>query len=802
MPFTYFYLTMSRFVLIAGFSISAIALALAQPITSSINPDLLTKRWPARWIAPPAVSLKDYGVYHFRRTIDLPTKPEQFIVHLSADNRYQLFVNEQLVSLGPARGDVNHWHFETVDLAPYLKVGQNVLAAVVWNFGSHAPLAQMSHQTGFIVQGNTTVESVVNTDDKWKVYANPAYTAIPWGPVVKFERYWYFVVGPSDDLDAGRYPWGWQTLTFDDSDWQKPILLAQGKTDGVAGDINWNMVPRRIPLLESRWQSFAAIRRTDGLQVADALLTGRSDVTIPASTTVSMLLDQGELTTAYPHLVVSGGRGSTVKFSYSEALFDSTTNKKGNRNEVKGRQLLGYYDRFRPDGGSRRAFMPLWYRTFRYVQLDIETGAESLVLHRFDSRFTAYPFQQRATFTSSDASLKAIWDVGWRTARLCANETYMDCPYYEQLQYVGDTRIQSLISLYNSGDDRLMRNAIAQFNQSRIPEGITQSRYPSELVQITPTFSLAWIVMIHDYWMHRSDDAFVRQFMPGIRNVLDWFETQIGERGMVNALPYYDFIDSHYPLRKLADEQGWDGMTVNTLFYVYALDHAVQLLDAFGRPGESLYYKQLADRLRQATLQHCYDSKRQLVSDTPGKTFFSQHANVMAVLTNTVPASDQRSLLERALRDTSLIQSETYFQFYNAMALQKTGLGDQYLLSLQAWRNMVDQGLSTFSEWEVQPRSDCHAWSASPNYYLLALVSGIQPATPRFRTVRIQPSLGPLTSLASSMPHPLGDIRLSLKRSGPTGLIGEVVLPAGLTGTFIWNGKTIPLRTGSNRIDE
>ncbi|WP_040006601.1 alpha-L-rhamnosidase-related protein [Fibrisoma limi] len=791
---------MRRFTLTAGFILSSLVCALAQSLTSPINPDLLTKRWPARWIAPPSVSLKDYGIYHFRRTIDLPTKPEQFIVHLSADNRYQLFVNEQLVSLGPARGDVNHWHFETVDLAPHLKAGRNVLAAVVWNFGPHAPLAQMSYQTGFIMQGNSPTESLVNTDDKWKVYVDPAYSPIPWGPVVKFEKYWYFVVGPSDDLDADRYPWGWQTLTFDDSGWQKPKLLAQGKTDGVAGDVNWNLVPRRIPPLESRWQAFAAIRRTTGLPASSALLTGNGDVTLPASTTVSMLLDQGELTTAYPHLVISGGRAANIKISYSEALFDSTTNKKGNRNDINGRQLLGYYDRFRPDGGSRREFMPLWYRTFRYVQLDIETGTEPLILHRFDSRFTAYPFQQRATFTSSDTSLKAIWDVGWRTARLCANETYMDCPYYEQLQYIGDTRIQALISLYNSGDDRLMRNAIAQFNQSRIPEGITQSRYPSELVQITPTFSLAWILMIHDYWMHRSDDAFVRQFMPGIRNVLDWFETQIGESRMVRALPYYDFIDSHYPLRKMADEQGRDGMTVNTLFYVYALDHAVQLLDAFGRPNESRYYKQLADKLRQATYRHCYDPKRRLFSDTPGKTFFSQHANVMAVLTNTVPEADQRPLLERALRDTSLIPSETYFQFYNARALQKTGLGDQYLPSLQAWRNMIDQGLSTFSEWEVQPRSDCHAWSASPNYYLLSLVSGILPAAPGFRTVRIQPALGPLTRVECTMPHPRGDMRVMLKRTGQTGIDGSVTLPAGLTGTFLWNGRSIPLREGRNVI--
>jgi hypothetical protein len=141
--------------------------------------------------------------------------------------------------------------------------------------------------------------------------------------------------------------------------------------------------------------------------------------------------------------------------------------------------MVGYYDVFLPDGGPRRAFRPLWVRTYRFVQVDVTTAGEPLQLDDYTGTFTAYPFVQRATFRSPDATLGKIWDVGWRTARLCALETYMDCPYYEQLQYVGDTRIQALISLYVAGDDRLMRNAIEQFDDSRLPEGLTLSRYPS-----------------------------------------------------------------------------------------------------------------------------------------------------------------------------------------------------------------------------------------------------------------------------------------------------------------------------------
>src|SRR6185312_8780385 len=122
------------------------------------------------------------------------------------------------------------------------------------------------------------------------------------------------------------------------------------------------------------------------------------------------------------------------------------------------------------------------------------------------------------------SSLQQIWKVGWRTAQLCAGELYFDYPYYKQLQYTGDSRIQALISLYVSGDDRLMRKAILDFHDSRTPEGLTQGRYPSNHLQIIPTFSLFWITMIHDYWMLRRDDAFVKQFLPAINEILNWFQ--------------------------------------------------------------------------------------------------------------------------------------------------------------------------------------------------------------------------------------------------------------------------------------
>ena len=212
--------------------------------------------------------------------------------------------------------------------------------------------------------------------------------------------------------------------------------------------------------------------------------------------------------------------------------------EKGNRNEISGKHIVGIYDEFLPDGAEGRRFMPLAWRTWRYLQIDVMTADQPVRLDNFHSWFTAYPFEERAQFKADDKSLTPIWDIGWRTARLDAHDTYMDTPYWERMQYVGDTRIQALISYTVAGDDRLARQAIQAFNDSRIPDGLTRSRYPSSLIQVIPTFSLLWVGMVHDFWMYRDDETFVRSQLNGTRNVLDWFLARQREDGLIGTVSW------------------------------------------------------------------------------------------------------------------------------------------------------------------------------------------------------------------------------------------------------------------------
>jgi len=740
----------------------------AQPV----NPALLERPWPAWWIAHPAASPTDFGVFHFRKAFPLAAKPERFVVHVSADNRYRLFANGQSVSTGPAQSGLLHWRFETVDLAPYLRAGNNVLAAVVWNGGLVGrPMAQISHRTGFVLQSDDPANKAVNTNSTWKVIEDTAYQQIVYKDNDPRFQWNYYVAGATERVDAAKYPWGWEQPAFDDSTWLPASQIDLGAPAGIESHQRWQLKPRSVPFLTEDPQRFERVARAEGAEVAPSFVKGSAPIRIRANSQATILLDQGTLTTGYPVLWVSGGRGAQVHVTYSESLYDSKGGK-GDRNQVVGKHVMGPEDDFLPDG-AKREYRPLWTRNWRWVQLDIRTLADPLVIDDFSSLRCVYPAARAAVFESDSEKLQPIWDAAWRTLALNAQETFISDLSWERLQYVADTKVQALTWLALTGDDRLVRLAIEDFDASRVPSGLTQSRYPANLEQFIATFSLYWVSMVHDHWMYRGDDQFTRQFLPGIGNVLGWWEEQVKTRG-------------NRPV-----QWAWSPIGDKFLFSL-TLQESAELFEHFGENYEAIRYRQLAADLNRETYASNFDPQRGLLRDTPERGY-TEEVNTLAVLADAVPRGAQRGLMERMLQDPSVVRPEMFFRYYFGRALKKTGLGDRYIENLEPWENMMRDGMQTFGEATKNSRSDCHPWGVSPAFEFLATVAGIEPASPGFLTVRIEPAPGSLRHVHARVPHPLGPIEVWLDRTGD-GLRARVSLPPGLAGVFAWKGQEQPIR--------
>ncbi len=778
------------------------SLLLVKPGYSQIaDKTVATNPWSSWWVASDHESGREYGVYYFRKSIDLAAKPANFIVKVSADNRYKLYVNGTLVSVGPARGDTYYWNYETIDLAPYLTTGKNIIAAIVWNEAEYRPEAQISLRTGFILQGNTANEEILNTNNTWKCLRNKAYSAITG---VGYPT--YYVAGPGEVVDMGKSVKGWMAADFDDSAWPAVAVLDHGKPKGMSDAFGWMLVPSSIPQMERTTQRIPVVRKADGVSVPASFPATKTAVTIPANTSVTLLLDQTYLTNAYLTFNFSNGKDANISLGYAEALFTSLAHystKKGNRDDVDGKIFSGRKDSLISDGTPNQSFTTLYWRTYRYIQLKIQTKDDPLVIDDIYGTFTGYPFQFNAKLQTGSPEIQKILDIGWRTARLDAIETYMDCPYYEQLQYIGDTRIQALISYYNSGDDRLARNAINLMDHSRIAEGLTLSRHPSYSPQIISTFSLWYIGVLHDYWMYRPDSNFVKDKLPGERAVLDFFSKYQQADGSLKDTPYWNFVD-------WVNSKGWGsgpptGSKGNSaildlqLLWTYQL--AAELEAKMGLPDFANLYRKKAAQLKQTIQTKYWDPVRRLYADTEEKDLFSQHANSLAILAGMVKDGEALALGKNILADTSLTQCSIYFKYYMHQALVKGGLGNDYMHWLDIWRANIKMGLTTWAEISdlESNRSDCHAWGASPNIEFFRTILGIDTYAPGFSKIKIEPHLGELKNASGEIPHPNGKVSVEYIEEKSVWNI-KINLPEKTSGILVWRGKTYPLKAGENSI--
>ena len=731
------------------------------------------RSWPAAWITSPCAPPTSFTVVEFSRTFKVAERPDSLPVMVSADNRYQLFVNGTYVGMGPARSDRMHWRYASYDLASYLRTGENRITATVWNYGIDRARAQESLQTAFVLQPRTESFAELRTDRHWASRCNEAYSPIT-GARERLQT--YLVTGPQLRIDARRLP-------ADSTDFPEAAQpIAQALPRGTDTEMLWPLVPREIPELERRPLAPPTVIR--GGRRAGPL----NDTLLPANTTDSFLLDVGHLTNAFFTLRTAGGSDAEIRLAYAESLFDAD-GRKGHRDSIAGKHLRGMYDEFVSDGRPR-AFTTLWFRTARYLQVTYTTGEEPLRLAGMDVTEIAYPFREDGAFTTPQTGRRIddILAVGWRTARLCAQETYVDCPYYEQLQYPGDTRIQALISLYASGDARLMRKAIRLFEQSRMSEGLTLSRAPDNAGQLIPPYSLLWILMVYDYAMHVDEPDFVCEQLDGVNSVLEWYRRQELENGLIGPTPYWNFVDWtpdgnswNDGSRKGGEPPQEGGSAVISGQYAQALAAAAVIFRSAGDDLAARAFEERADSLSHRIVDLCWDAERQLLADTPGGTSFSQHANILATLNGGLPVA-KRDLLERILDDTTLVPSSAYFDFYLAEALYTSGRGDLYPAFLDQWRGYLDQGFTTWPEKPGETRSDCHAWSSSPNYHLPALVAGIRPAAPGFREVSVRPADLPDFPFTATVPTPHGPVTVAHRTGADRSY--TVTLPPGVRGTF------------------
>ena len=769
-----------------------------------------------------------YQVRYFRRTFELAEpRAVALTVHLSADSRYVFYCNGICVGRGPAKGDINHHFYDTFDLTPHLRPGRNALAVIVQDMSrvAHrpallgAPCSVMTYAGGFVLEGAVVdaagAELVdLQTNAQWRVAVDHGHRFQ--NDHTTFEGY----LGYFEHRISALVPAGWTQPEFDDQAWSAAEVLFKAERLENRRDpaSPYGLLPRMIPMLtEGELTPFPDAYMVGGGAVSPAwqkLLTAGVPLTLAASEKIDLVLDMGVLTTAFPHLAVSGGAGSRVRLNYAEALrlpwgtagakllgkqqslanlashfADESTGWTFDR---RGK-VTGWGDTWEP-AGRADIFEPLHWRAFRYVGLQITVGATPLTLHAVQQRYTAYPYHVAAKFSSSDAALDKIWQVGLHTMQMCSHETFEDCPHYEQMQYAGDTMITSQLAMLTTGDSRLSRQALYQFDWSRLSDGLTQARFPSRLLQVIPAWSVHWITNIRDYFLCTGDRATVQDLLPGVRAVLDWYRRHTDAAGLPAKMPYWNITDwcPWWP-RGVVPGADTGATCIHAAQYINALDEAAWLLRYFDRGAEAAALTTEAAGLRQKAHALFWSESEGLYFDRPGGPEISQYGNAWAILAGLAGERERSIMLRRFPHDPKLAPGSFFWWHIGFKALAICGRSDDMPQYLGPWHESVSYGLSTFVEENSYWRSLCHAWSAHPVLEFQQRILGVMPVEPGFTRLRLQPHRCGLTHAEGSVCTPFGLITVAwrvtgatftLEVAGPKNIPGQVILPDGSTHEF------------------
>lgn len=725
----------------------------------------------------------------FRKNIKLTEIPQKAELEISADTRYKLYINNDLVEVGPSKGDKSIWFKDHLDITRHLKKGTNILAVIVLRYpenpmdGNHGMFRTAT--PGLYVKGKITTadaqEISLDADASWKCKINKNVSFVR-----EEERFAPLIVHENTSGNAEIF--GWKTSEYDDSKWEsaKPYINVEIHQAVSPG----NLQERTIPYMyrkDHRFTDIMAVSKSVHSQEKwQEFIEGKTALEIPSDTEEIVEISAGEEMTGYISLVLSVGKSADITLTYAEAYVqeehvgpDHVALKK-DRLDQKNGHLEGYQDNYHVAGlGTQdepEIYEPFWFRTFRFVQLHIKTGAEPLTLQHFDYQETGYPLEVSTSVKTSDESLSDIWEISERTLRRCMHETYEDCPYYEQLQYVMDSRTQILYTYSVSADDRLARKCIDDLARAQRYDGLLNCSYPNCNPNIIPGFSIYYILMIYDHMMYFGDRKLVEKYMPTVERILQFFEEHLSEKGYVGKTgglimeeAFWSFIDwaQEWNPTSGMPPAGLKGpITMESLLYIYGLQHAAKLAEYLGRKDEASQFTERAVKAQNAVRTYCVNTDG-MVQDGPGVEEYSQHCQVFACLTDTIDTDQARVNILRTIEEKDhFAQCTVAMRFYLFRALEKTDLyayTDQYW---EAWRTMLKNHCTTCVESEAYARSECHAWGSLALYELPGTILGVRPAAPGYEKIEIRPVSGYLKKAEGTVKTPKGMIYVKWTKEG------------------------------------
>ncbi len=470
---------------------------------------------------------------------------------------------------------------------------------------------------------------------------------------------------------------------------------------------------------------------------------------------------------------------------------------------------------------GRQVFRSHQRRGFRYGSFTFRNMSRPLKMRRIHTLQSTYPVAKNGHFACSDETLTKIWEVGAYTVQLCMLDTYIDCPGYEQVFWVGDARNSSLVNAAAFGAYEITDRSVRLVGQSLSPylekikpphlnrPHLTGSHVASGWFDEIPMWTFLWVSMAWEQYWNTGDVAALADYYADVKECMRRSETFLTSRDLFDIPDVWNLVDW------AAQDLDRDGEVIsNTVLFAQALDCAARMADVLQLQHDCEHYQALATRLRAAVNQYGWSETHQGYVDTVRDEFayqryltraaqigfspvdygafqnkqrISEPTNTLALLANAVLPERYDAVIKMVLAsrtgnyvgsspsmarfgspDQVVPVGSPWFLFFTLETLFREDHADDAIAIIrEQWNRILEKGATTF--WETFPgfvdshwsRSLCHGWSAAPVYFLTSQVLGVTPAAPGFRRIRIAPKSFGLKWASGTVPTPHGAVHVA-----------------------------------------
>ncbi len=429
-------------------------------------------------------------------------------------------------------------------------------------------------------------------------------------------------------------------------------------------------------------------------------------------------------------------------------------------------------------GGGPERYESVVRRGGRYLYITVRGCAESVRISSLKMVYAAYPQQRRGEFFSSDYLLNYIHACSRATLRCCMEDTYTDCPTYEQTYWVGDMRNEALVDWALNGDARLWKRCLVLAGQSLDYGDIVLSQVPSGWWNILPAWTMLWMLSASEYWLYTGDAEGVRELFPYLKRNLAGLKKYADECGLLKIYGWnmFDWAPMDTPV---------DGIVAHINFLAcLALRANAALADECGEAEFGRECRALYESIAAAANELLWDENRRAYADClreeGGQRLrsetFSQQTQTAALLSGAAEGERRAACLGHVKDPKDMVTSGSpFFSFFLLEVLREED--DEQLLFdtlRENWGMMTDTGCNTFWEQWGYPtpdgritRSHCHGWSACPAYFMSEYVLGVRPAKAGYAEAILYPHAGKTLRFArGAVPTPHGEIFVQWEYAG------------------------------------